>query len=58
MRNKIIEMTIDSVIDASEHLPEFKASFKKYIKNVFDNNTGKNDLKRVLSLIEEEEDEV
>lgn len=58
MRNKIIEQTIDSVIDASNHPSDFKAAFKKYIKNVFDNNTVENDLKRALSLIEEEEEQV
>lgn len=56
MRNKIIETTIDCVIDASNHSSDFKSAFKKYVKNVFDNNAGENDLKRALSLIEEEED--
>lgn len=58
MRNKIIEQTIDTVIDASKHSSDFRAAFKKYIKNVFDNNTSENDLKRALSLIEEEENSV
>lgn len=58
MRNKIIEQTIDNVIDASNYSPEFKTVFKKYIKNVFNNNTNENDLKIALSLIEEEEEQV
>lgn len=58
MRNKIIEQTIDSVIDKSDYSLEFRTAFKKYIKNVFNNNVSENDLKRALSLIEEEEEEV
>ncbi len=58
MRNKIIEQTIDSVIDASNHSADFRTVFKKYIKNVFNNNASENDLKRALSLIEEEEEQV
>lgn len=58
MRNKIIEQTIDNVIDASNHSSDFRTVFKKYIKNVFNNNASENDLKRVLSLIEEEEEQV
>lgn len=57
MRNKIIEQTIDRVIDASNHSLDFRTVFKKYIKNVFINNVGENDLKRALSLIEEEEEQ-
>lgn len=56
MRNKIIEHTIDSVIDASNHSVDFRTVFKKYIKNVFNNNASENDLKRALSLIDEEEE--
>lgn len=56
MRNKIIEQTIDSVIDSSKHSSDFKSVFKKYIKNVFDNNASETDLKRAISLIEEEEE--
>lgn len=56
MRNKIIEQTIDNVIDASNHSSDFRNVFKKYIKNVFNNNASENDLKRALSLIEEEEE--
>lgn len=59
MRNKIIEHTIDRVIDSSNYSSDFKAVFKKYIKNVFDNNArGGDDLKRALSLIEGEEEQV
>lgn len=58
MRNKIIEQTIDNVIDASNHSSDFRTVFKKYIKNVFNNNASENDLKRALSLIEEEEKQV
>ena len=49
MRNKIIEQTIDRVIDASNYSLDFRTVFKKYIKNVFINNVGENDLKRELS---------
>lgn len=58
MRNKIIEQTIDSVIDASHHSSDFRTVFKQYIKNVFSNNVNENDLKSALSLIEEEEEQV
>lgn len=58
MRNKIIEQTINNVIDASNHSLDFRNVFKKYIKNVFDNNASENDLKRALSLIDEEEEQV
>ena len=58
MRNKIIEQAIDNVIDASNHSSDFRTVFKKYIKNVFNNNASENDLKRALSLIEEEEEQV
>ena len=43
------------MIDESKHSSDFKSAFKKYIKNIFDNNASENDLKRALSLIEEEE---
>lgn len=57
MRNKIIATTIDRIVDKSDNSLDFKSVFKKYIKNVFDNNARENDLKRALSLIEEEEDD-
>ena len=53
MRNKIIEAAIDSVVDESNYSPDFKASFKKYVKNKFDDNATENDLKRILSLIDD-----
>lgn len=60
MRNKIIEQTIDNVIDASNHSSDFRTVFKKYIKNVFNNNAREDDLKSALDLIliEEEEEQV
>ena len=57
MRNKIIEAAIDAVVNESEYSPDFKAAFKKYAKNKFDNNTAENDLKRVLALIEDDSEE-
>lgn len=54
MRNKIIESTIDKVINESDTSSDFKAVFKRYVKNKFENNATESDLKRVLSLIEEE----
>ena len=38
MRNKIIEAAIDAVVNESEYSPDFKAAFKKYVKNKFDDN--------------------
>lgn len=57
MRNKIIEQTIDRVIDESKTTSDFKSVFKKYIKNKFDNNASEGDLKRTLALIEEEDEQ-
>ena len=57
MRNKIIEQTIDRVIDESKTPADFKPVFKQYIKNKFDNNAGEGDLKRALMLIEEEDEQ-
>ena len=56
MSNIIIEQTINRVVDSSNYSSEFKSVFKKYIKNVFDNNARGDDLKRALSLIEGEEE--
>lgn len=56
MRNKIIEQTIDQVIDESKTSLDFKSVFKKYIKNKFDNNASEGDLKRAWTLIEEEDE--
>ena len=57
MRNKIIEATIDRVVDESENSEDFKSMFKQYVKNKFDDNESENDLKRVLSLIEVTEED-
>jgi len=56
MRNSTIEEVINNVIDESEQSPEFKAAFKQYIKNKFDDNADENDLKTVLSLISIQEE--
>lgn len=58
MRNKIIESTIEKVIDESNYPNEFKESMKKYIKNRFDNiAVSDSDLARVLALLDDEEEE-
>lgn len=57
MRNKIIEATIERVVNESENPDDFKSMFKQYVKNKFDDNASENDLKRVLSLIEVAEEE-
>ena len=57
MRTKIIEQTIDRVIDESKTSSDFKSVFKMYVKNKFDNNASEGDLKRALSLIEEEDEQ-
>lgn len=54
MRNKIIEATIEEVIDKSSYLDDFKKAFKQFVKNKFDDNAKESDLKRVLSLLNEE----
>lgn len=57
MRNKIIEQTIDRVIEESKTSSDFKSVFKMYVKNKFDNNASEGDLKRALCLIEEEDEQ-
>ena len=57
MRNKIIEATIERVVDESENSEDFKSMLKQYVKNKFDDNASENDLKRVLSLIEVTEED-
>lgn len=57
MRNKIIENAIDSVVNASNTSPDFKLAFRKYVKNKFDDNAKESDLKRILTLIEEDDEE-
>ena len=56
MRNRIIENAIDFVVNASDTSPDFKQAFKQYVKNKFDNNAKESDLKRILTLIEDEEE--
>ena len=51
--NKIIEAAIDDVIDKSDCPMDFKSTFKRYVKNVFNNKRMENDLKRALSFLEE-----
>lgn len=53
MRNKIIDEVISEVIDATEQPQEFKNAFKQFIRNKFDGNASDNDLKTVLSMIED-----
>ena len=55
MRNKIIDEVISEVIDAIDQPQEFKTAFKQYIRNKFDGNASENDLKTVLSMIEDTE---
>lgn len=55
MRNKTIENTIDTVVDESSYSDEFKAAFKRFIKNKFDDNAKETDLKYILSLLSEDE---
>lgn len=54
MRNKIIEATIEEVIDRSSYSTDFKKAFKQFVKNKFDYNAKESDLKRILSLLNEE----
>ncbi len=56
MRNKIIESAIDSVVNASDTSADFKQAFRQYVKNKFDDNAKESDLKRILTLIEDEEE--
>jgi hypothetical protein len=54
MRNKIIEATIDKVVDESNYPSDFKKMFKQFVKNKFDNISKESDLKVVLSLLPDE----
>ena len=54
MRNKIIEATIDKVVDESNYPSEFKTAFKQFVKNKFDDNAKESDLKTILSLLPDE----
>lgn len=58
MRNRIIENTIDSVVNASNTSLDFKLAFRQYIKNRFEDNAKENDLKRILTLIEDDEEDI
>lgn len=58
MRNKIIEHAIDSVVEESSTSSDFKRAFKQYVKNKFDNNAKESDLKRILTFLEDEEEDV
>lgn len=53
MRNKIIEATIDQVVDKSTYSTDFKMAFKQFVKNIFDDNAKESDLKRILSLLDD-----
>lgn len=55
MRNKIIDEVISEVIDTIDQPQEFKNALKQYIRNKFDGNASDNDLKTVLSMIEDTE---
>lgn len=55
MRNKTIENTIDTVVDESSYSDEFKSTFKRFIKNKFDDNAKETDLKSILSLLNDDE---
>lgn len=58
MRNKIIEATIDKVVDGAVLPEDFKRVFKQFIKNKYDDNAKESDLKSILSLLPDEtEDE-
>lgn len=57
MRNKIIEDTIDSVVNAANTSEDFKRSFRQYVKNKFDHNANENDLKRILTLLGDGEED-
>jgi fructose/tagatose bisphosphate aldolase len=58
MRNKIIEATIDKVVDESNYPSDFKKAFKQFVKNKFDDNAKESDLKRILSLLNEDGEEI
>ena len=49
MRNKIIEATIDKVVDESNYPSDFKKAFKQFVKNKFDDTAKESDLKIILS---------
>ena len=53
MRNKIIETAIDSAVDETCYSSDFKAAFKRFVKNKFEDNATESDLKRVISMIDD-----
>lgn len=55
---KIIENAIDSVVNASNTSSDFKLAFRQYVKNKFDDNAKESDLKRILTLIEDDEEDI
>ena len=57
MRNKIIETAIDTVVDETRYSPDFKAAFKRFVKNKFEDNATESDLKRVISMIDDVSEE-
>ena len=54
MRNKIIETTIDKVVDESNYPYDFKKALKQFVKNKFDDTAKESDLKIILSLLPDE----
>lgn len=58
MRNKIIENAIDSVVNASSTSSDFKLAFKQFVKNKFDANEREDDLKQMLMLLEDDEEDI
>ena len=52
MRSKIIESTIEQIVDQSQISSDAKSIFKKYVKNKFDDNASDSDLKQALAFIE------
>lgn len=54
MRNKIIEATIDKVVDESNYPSDFKKAFKQFVKNKFDDTAKESDLKIILTLLPDE----
>lgn len=59
MRNKIIESTIEQIVDQSSISSDAKSILKQYVKNKFDDIASDSHLKQALAFIEvdgEEED--
>lgn len=45
-------------IAATNALSDFKLAFRQYVKNKFDDNAKESDLKRILTLIEDDEEDI